>query len=203
MNTHTLPNLILASSSPYRATQLDQLQLAFQCLSPDIDEQPAPEETAESIAHRLSIEKAKTVAKHAPEAIIIGSDQTAALGETILGKPGSAENAIQQLQACSGQTAIFYTGIALYQGTTDKLYSNVVSTRVKFRTLTNQQITNYVRQEQPLNCAGSFMCEGLGIALFEEISSSDPSALIGLPLIALTSALNRFGIDPLLINNAS
>ncbi|WNO10920.1 nucleoside triphosphate pyrophosphatase [Teredinibacter sp. KSP-S5-2] len=203
MNTHIHCKLILASSSPYRAAQLNQLQLRFQCLSPDIDEQPTPGETAETIAHRLSIEKAKAVAKHAPEAVVIGSDQTAELDNAILGKPGSPQKAIRQLQACSGKTVTFYTGIALYQEATDTLYSKVVSTHVKFRTLTSQQINNYIREEQPLDCAGSFKCEGLGIALFEEISSSDPSALIGLPLIALTSALNSFGIDPLLTNNAS
>ena len=185
--------IILASSSPFRRNLLDRLQLPYSCLSPDIDEQPLIEEAAADTALRLAIGKAQAVASLYKDAIVIGSDQVAELNGVQLGKPGALENARTQLRQQSGQRVHFHTGLALARN--EQLWTALNTTTVHFRELSAREIDLYLEKEQPLQCAGSFMAESLGITLFESIESSDPSALIGLPLIQLCAGLRQFGVD--------
>lgn len=193
-----MSNLILASSSPYRKLLLQRLDIEFDCQSSNIDESPHPNEPPAALAKRLALEKAWTVAHHFPEAIVIGSDQVAELAGQVLSKPGTHQRALQQLQAQSGHTVLFHSGLALVQllsdGTTRQIQL-VDTTQVCFRQLDDGQIKRYLEREQPYDCAGSFKAEGLGISLFDAVSSQDPSSLIGLPLIGLCSALREFGVD--------
>jgi MAF protein len=188
--------LILASSSSYRRAQLAQLGLKHTCQPADINETPLTGEPAEKLALRLAEGKARAIAKTTNAAsLIIGCDQTASCGNTLLGKPLTEAVAIKQLSTCSGTTVTFNSALCVinnYSG--EALLDNIV-TRVQFRLLSEKDITTYIKKEQPLDCAGSFKCEGLGIALFDTIHSDDPSALIGLPLIALTRMLRQFGVD--------
>lgn len=188
-------NLILASSSVYRQRLLLQLGVSFTCISPDIDESSRHNESADALTRRLAITKAARILQDNPEALIIGSDQVADLDGTILGKPYDPERAVAQLTQCSGKTVRFYTSVALLSPGMQQV--DVVTTWVRFRTLTDEQIRAYIKKEEPLDCAGSFKCEGLGVALFESIQSDDPSALIGLPLISLTRMLHAAKIDVL------
>lgn len=189
------PRLILASSSPYRRGLLKQLGLQFECISPNVDETPIANETANNLVRRLALAKAESILSQHPHSLVIGSDQVADLDRTILGKPQEVERAVAQLRACSGKIVRFYTSVALLSSQMRQL--DVVCTEVKFRTLTEKQIRAYIKKEEPLDCAGSFKCEGLGVALFELISSEDPSALIGLPLIKLNQMLAEEQIDAL------
>lgn len=181
--------LLLASGSPYRKQLLERLGLQFSCHAPDIDETPLPEETAETLTLRLSAEKARTLAARYPNHRIIASDQAAQLGSSILGKPGTYDKAIRQLQNCSGQTVTFYTGLCLLNTATGQQQLDCVPFTVHFRDLSTQQIESYIKKEEPLDCAGSFKCEGLGITLFTKMSGDDPNSLTGLPLIRLTDML--------------
>lgn len=190
-----MPNLILASSSPYRKALLQRLGLEFQSLSPAIDESTQPGETARALVERLSTTKAQAILVEHPEATVIGSDQVAILDGEILTKPHTVENARRQLTACSGREVAFLTGLCV--GTFEHLDYRLSITRVNFRQLSSTQIDFYIQQEMPLDCAGSFKCEGLGIALFTQIQSDDPTSLIGLPLIELSGLLAKFGIYPL------
>jgi len=191
----TYPALILASSSPYRAALLERLNLPFEAISPDIDESQQAGETPHDYVLRLSIEKAEAIAKDHPEALIIGSDQCALHKSKILGKPGDSTGAEQQLARFSGDMVVFLTGICLFDPRSQKIQRDVVHYAVHFRDLTPAQISNYVAAEQPLDCAGSFKSEGLGVTLFERMTGDDPSALIGLPLIRLTSFLLNAGVN--------
>ncbi|MGB1807924.1 MAG: Maf family protein, partial [Porticoccaceae bacterium] len=187
-----MSNLILASSSPYRKMLLQRLDIPFTCQAPDIDESPQPSEPPAALAQRLALEKAQTIASKFPGAVVIGSDQVAEQSGQVLGKPGTHQRAVQQLQAQSGQTVLFHTGLALVQllpAGTEKQIQLVDTTAVSFRQLDDRQIERYLEREQPYDCAGSFKAEGLGISLFNAVSSQDPSSLIGLPLISLCSAL--------------
>lgn len=186
-------SIILASSSPYRRKQLTQLGLTFACVSPQIDESPLPGEPPEALAYRLANAKAAEVLAHHPDALIIGSDQVAELGQRILGKPLTTENARGQLSACSNNQVTFYTAVCIASAT--KSFTEVVTTDATFLPLSPAAIDEYIEREQPLDCAGSFKCEGLGIALFTSISSADPTALVGLPLIAVNRLLSRHGFD--------
>jgi septum formation protein len=188
-------NIILASSSVYRQRLLHQLGLTFTCISPAIDESALPNESADALTRRLAIAKAERILQDNPNALVIGSDQVADLDGTILGKPHELERAIGQLTQCSGKTVCFFTSVALLSSGMQQV--DVVTTRVRFRTLTDEQIRTYIKKEEPLDCAGSFKCEGLGIALFESIQSDDPSALVGLPLISLNRMLHAAGVDVL------
>lgn len=188
-------NIILASSSVYRQRLLHQLGLTFTCISPAIDESALPNESADALTRRLAIAKAEHILQDNPNALVIGSDQVADLDGTILGKPYEPERAIAQLTQCSGKTVFFFTSVALLSSGMQQV--DVVTTRVRFRTLTEEQIHTYIKKEEPLDCAGSFKCEGLGVALFESIQSDDPSALIGLPLISLNRMLHAAGVDVL------
>lgn len=193
--------IILASSSPYRRQLLDKLFDDFLSISPDIDESPKPGETPIELARRLSAEKANAVAKHPsthqlkPPALVIGSDQVVSLHGQLLGKPGSTAKAIEQLRSCSGQSLEFHTGLALINTSNGQLSTEVVSDRLRFRSLSEDSIQRYVEKEQPLDCAGSIKTESLGIALIEEMSCQDPNHLIGLPLIALCSLLEKHGLN--------
>jgi len=186
--------LILASSSPYRRELLARLQIPFEIVAPEVDETPHPEESALALVERLAKEKARAVATGRPAALVIGSDQVAVHNNVIVGKPRDHDHAVEQLRTASGQTITLYTGLALVNSTSGKVQSEVVPYRVTFRTLTEEQIENYLRKEQPYSCAGSVKSEGLGIALLERFEGEDPNTLIGLPLIRLVRMLEREGV---------
>jgi len=183
------PQIVLASSSPFRRELLQRLGISFKTASPDTDETALKGETPEETALRLSEAKARTVALQHPEALIIGSDQVAYLDDMVFGKPGNHENAVMQLQKMRGRTVNFFTGLCLLNAQTGKAHLRGVPTLVTFRDLTDDEIENYLRKEQPYNCAGSAKSEGLGIVLIAKMEGNDPSALIGLPLIALCDLL--------------
>lgn len=192
-----MSNLILASSSTYRKELLQRLNLEFSCYSPAIDETAYPGELPEALAIRLAKEKAHSIAEKFASAVVIGADQVAELNGEFLGKPGSHNRAKEQLKAQAGNTVLFHSGLALVQQQPDGRFIEhcvVDTTRVTFRQLNTRLIETYLQAEQPYDCAGSFKAEGLGISLFSEVQSNDPSSLIGLPLIALCSGLERFGI---------
>lgn len=186
--------LVLASSSPYRAELLGRLGLPFLTDSPDIDETPAPGEDPSALVGRLARAKAAAVAERQPDALVIGSDQVAVCAAQVLGKPGTAARARDQLATLSGNTVTFLTGLCLLDATSGTAQLEVVATPVRFRRLGSAEIADYVRRERPLDCAGAFKSEGLGIALFESIGGEDPTALIGLPLIALCRMLAGAGV---------
>lgn len=187
------PPLILASSSRHRRSLLQRLLTDFECISPDIDETRQPGEPVSTLADRLALTKAQAIASAQPGTVIIGGDQVAALGDEPLGKPGTAARAQAQLAACAGREVIFHTAVCVIDASGAAEHHKDI-TRVRFRALNADEIGRYVAREQPLDSAGAFRCEGLGIALFEFIDSRDPTALIGLPLIWLSSALRRAGI---------
>lgn len=189
----TLPAIVLASTSRYRAELLHRIVPVFTQAAPATDEASSPDEAPAVRATRLAEAKARAAATTQRDALIIGSDQVAALGATVLHKPGTAANAREQLLASSGNTVDFYTGLCLIDGRTGHAANHLDHTRVVFRALDNPAIDRYIALEQPLDCAGSFKYEGAGIALFERIESTDPTALIGLPLIALARLLRAAG----------
>ncbi|WP_066097886.1 Maf family protein [Xanthomonas massiliensis] len=184
--------LLLASTSRYRRELLSRLHLAFEALAPAVDEAPVPGEAPAELAMRLARAKAEAVAHQHPAAWAIGSDQVAELEGRPLGKPGDAATARAQLAAMSGRAVRFHTAVCLAQGRERRLQA-MDATTVHFRTLSTAEIARYVAAEQPLDCAGSFKCEGLGIALFEAIETRDPTALVGLPLIATAALLRQAG----------
>lgn len=189
------PDIILASGSPFRKQLLDRLQLDYECLPPDIDEAIIPGEGASNYVCRLAESKANRVAVDYPQAVVIGSDQCALLGEKILGKPGSHENALRQLREAQGKTVVFHTAVCVlnlsagFSAVEDVLYE------VEFRNLSDRQLDHYLRVEEPYQCAGSFKSEGYGACLFNTMHGDDPTALIGLPLITLTRMLENAGVE--------
>lgn len=185
-----LPPIVLASSSSYRRELLTRLQLPFTCHSPDIDETPRANESAQALVQRLALSKARALAQHYPQHIIIGSDQVAVLDGKILGKPLHAEGATQQLSAASGRSLVFLTGLAVIDTRTQIEQVDLVPFTVHFRTLNAAQIQRYITLEQPFDCAGSFKSEGLGVSLFQATEGSDATSLVGLPLIRLCDMLN-------------
>ncbi|OIN02101.1 septum formation protein Maf [Idiomarina sp. MD25a] len=193
--------LILGSSSPYRRELMERLHLDFETFKPEIDEHALPGETPQALVQRLAEAKAKKVSytmANAIDALIIGSDQVAVCNGEILGKPHTKERAITQLLSFVGRKVTFYTGLSLYDAGADKAQTVCEPFYVTFRTdLTEAEITRYVELEQPLNCAGSFKSEGLGTALFAELSGKDPNSLIGLPTIKLLELLRNVGVNPL------
>ncbi len=205
---NSLPELILASSSPYRRQLLARLGLPFSVFKPEVDEQRLPGENGTQSVERLARAKARAVEQlwiaqglggAQSGAMIIGSDQLAVLDGQVLGKPGTEEAATRQLLHASGNSVEFVTAIAVLNTTAQQMLSRVISNRVWFRDLTRNQIEAYLKIEQPLDCAGSFKAEGLGIALFKRIEGHDPNALIGLPLIALCSMLEEQGLEVLTV----
>ena len=209
MNTATPPEtekttakrLILGSSSAYRRALLERLGIPFSVISPDIDETPLANEHPAATARRLAREKAQAVAWQLPadqkNTLIIGSDQVAVVGNQLYGKPGNHEKAVAQLQSLSGKTVVFETALCLYDALNDHAQEELVSTEVEFRALTLDEIDAYLRREPAYDCAGSAKSEALGIALLDRLSGDDPTALVGLPLIALCRMLRHAGLNPL------
>lgn len=189
-----MTELVLASTSPYRKELLGRLGLPFITVSPRVDEQALAGETPEQQVTRLAEAKARAGAAGHNDALVIGSDQLAVCGETVLGKPGSHDKARKQLASLSGRRVSFFTGLCLFDTRRDQARLAMVPYHVHFRVLQAQQIERYLEREQPYNCAGSFKSEGLGISLFESMEGEDPTALIGLPLIRLVSWLNEAGM---------
>ncbi|WGZ92442.1 MAG: Maf family nucleotide pyrophosphatase [Candidatus Thiothrix putei] len=187
--------LILGSTSPYRRELIQRLAIPFETAAPDIDETRHDGESARDMVLRLSLQKAQAVAAQYPDALIIGSDQCAVLHEQVIGKPGSHENAVKQLQNASGQSVAFLTGLCLYDSRDGSYQLDVVPFAVDFRELSDAEIDSYLRKDQPYNCAGSFRSESLGITLFKRMQGDDPTALMGLPLIRLSQMLKQAGVN--------
>ncbi len=186
--------LILASTSRYRRELLQRFGLPFDTARPEVDETALPGESPAATAERLSVEKARAVAAHHPQALIVGSDQVACMGIQRFGKPGTIENAIAQLKSMRGNAVVFHTGVALVNAETGRIQVCGVPTRVQFREMDDTEIARYVEKEMPLDCAGSAKAEALGITLLDALSTDDPTALIGLPLIALSRMLRAEGV---------
>jgi septum formation protein len=194
------PQLILASTSRYRKELLGRLKLPFSCIAPGADETPLPREPPLALVTRLARAKASAVAAREPHAWVIGSDQTAVRvdesgAESTLGKPGTAARCVEQLESCSSRSIVYLTAVTVMRQEDNGLYEFIDTTRVNFRALDRAAIERYVTTERPLDCAGGFKSEGLGITLCESIDTSDPSALIGLPLIRLSAALRSAGFE--------
>lgn len=194
--------LLLASSSPYRQQLLKRLRIPFDTASPNVDESMLANETPEAYVKRLAISKAQALRTDWSEHWIIGSDQCCVINEKIVGKPHTIEKAVKQLQSCSGQKVTFYTGLCL-AAPDGSLQALVEPFTVHFRELTLVEIERYVALEQPLDCAGSFKVEGLGINLFSSLNGRDPNSLMGLPLIALLEMFRQAGFNPLELATSS
>ncbi|OOE88653.1 MULTISPECIES: Maf family protein [Salinivibrio] len=195
MHTTQPPKIVLASSSPYRQAIFKKFALPFTAFAPAIDESRHDNERATDMVERLALEKAMAGMPLFDNALIIGSDQVCVIDEEVLGKPHEREVAIEQLKRASGKQVTFYTGIALINSDTGEHQSDVEPFHVDFRELTEQEIVRYIDKELPLDCAGSFKCEGLGIALFNAMHGRDPNTLVGLPLIRLREMLEKEGVS--------
>ncbi len=191
------PTLILGSTSRYRRELLERLRLPFSTVSPQVDETPLPGEAPAALACRLALAKAQAVAEQHPGAIVIGSDQVADVDGEPIGKPGTHERAVAQLQRMSGRTITFQTAVAVVRADTQFAQTLLAPVHVRFRTLSDAEIEFYLRTEEPYDCAGSAKCETLGITLLDAIDSDDPTALIGLPLIRTSQLLRAAGLNPL------
>lgn len=189
--------LLLASSSPFRRQVLNKLRIPFEYASPDIDETPLPGEKPQQYVERLAVEKAQALAEQYNDHWIIGSDQCCVVNDTICGKPHTIENAHQQLTLSSGKAVNFYTGLCLLNARNGEYQSVTEPFSVYFRALNDEDIQRYIELEMPLQCAGSFMVEGLGINLFDKLEGRDENSLIGLPLIALLQLMRNAGLNPL------
>ncbi len=188
------PDIILASSSPFRKSLLERLPIEFSCIAPDIDENQHDNEPARDYVKRLACQKAEAIGRLHTGAIVIGSDQCALLDGIILGKPGTHTNALKQLRKAQGKTMEFYTGVCVYRHSNRICLVEDTLFEVEFRQLSDQQLNHYLRVEKPYQCAGSFKSEAYGITLFRRMHGDDPTALIGLPLICLTGLLEEAGI---------
>jgi septum formation protein len=193
----TAPSLILASTSPYRRDLLARLRWPFEVRSPRVDETPHAGEAPAVLAQRLALAKAHAVALDHPQAVVIGSDQVADLDGLPIGKPGTHQRAVAQLQSMRGRSVVFHTAVAVVQHSTGYVGQALAPVVVRFRALSDAEIEHYLRTEQPYDCAGSAKSETLGIALLEAIESDDPTALVGLPLIRTSALLRAAGINPL------
>jgi septum formation protein len=191
------PRLILASTSRYRRELLQRLRLSFDVVAPKVDETQRPGESPAALAARLALAKARAVAAREPDSIVIGSDQVAELDGRALGKPGTHERATEQLRAMRSQAVVFHTAVAVVRADVGFERCESAPVTVRFRDLSDAEIERYLRTEQPYDCAGSAKCETLGIALTESITSDDPTALVGLPLIRTSALLRAAGLDPL------
>ena len=194
-----MPRLILASTSRYRAQLLDRLGLDYDVVASTVDETAEPDEAPATLAQRLAERKARSVASAlaSTDALVIGSDQTAALGDELLRKPGDPSTALEQLIACRGHSVHFYTAVTIVDCRSSSAHAHVDTTEVRFAQRTDAELRRYIELDRPLDCAGSFKAEGLGIALFTAIDSQDPTALIGLPLIWVAQTLRELGMNPL------
>ena len=186
--------LILASTSRYRKALLEKLALPFECAAPEVDESPLPGEPAEALVARLALAKASAIADRLDQGLIIGSDEVCVCDGQILGKPGTVEKAVAQLMAAQGRSVTFHTGLCVLDAASGRAEQLVEPFTVHFRTLDEAALRRYVEAELPLDCAGSFKCEGMGIVLFKGLEGRDPNALIGLPLIGLIELLARHGL---------
>ncbi|MFO1413987.1 MAG: Maf family nucleotide pyrophosphatase [Burkholderiales bacterium] len=193
-----IPPLVLGSTSRYRRALLERLGMPFEVAAPAVDETALPGERPAQTALRLAEAKARAVAARYGDALVIGSDQVADCDGRPVGKPGDRERAFEQLRALSGRTVVFHTGLALVDAASGRCHRELVDVASTFRTLDDAQIARYLDREQPFDCAGSVKSEGFGIVLFDRIASDDPTALIGLPLIALARLLRAEGVEPLL-----
>jgi septum formation protein len=196
MNSESLPtSLILASSTKYRKLLLQRFGLPFDCHSPDIDETGQADESPSDLVARLALQKAQAISENYPYSVVIGSDQLAVFDQKVIGKPGNHQAALEQLMSFSGQTVEFLTAICVVcsENCFEEQYTD--RTQVCFRDLQNDEIERYLQKEKPFDCAGAFKAESLGIVLFERISSEDPTALIGLPLIRTAAILRRAGLQ--------
>lgn len=191
------PSLILASTSVYRHELLSRLGMGFVAVPPEVDETPLPGEAPQATAARLAQAKAAAVSALHPHAVVIGSDQVADLDGQAIGKPGTHEKAVAQLRAMSARLVVFHTAICVVRGSPAFQRSAIAAVAVRFRTLGDKEIETYLQRERPYDCAGSARSEGLGIALVESITSDDPTALVGLPLIRTSALLREAGLDPL------
>jgi septum formation protein len=194
---HATPPLILASTSRYRRELLERLRMPFETVAPQVDETPHDGEAPHLLSERLALAKAHAVATLHPEAVVIGSDQVVDLYGLAIGKPGTHERAVQQLRALSGRRIVFHTAVSVVRQSTQYAQTRRVPVTVQFRTLHNDEIETYLQAEKPYDCAGSAKSEALGIALLQSIESTDPSALVGLPMIETCAMLREVGIDPL------
>ena len=194
-NSPSTLQLILGSSSPYRRELLQRLRLPFTVVSPRIDEIPLAGETPPETALRLAVAKARHIAQTHPDAFIIGADQVATVNGEQIGKAGGFDKALAQLQAMRGQTVLFHSALCLYDARNDSVDARDIITRATFRDLPDDELSAYLRIEQPYDCAGSAKVEALGITILEKVESDDPTALIGLPLIALTDMLRKAGVN--------
>lgn len=190
-----MPRLVLASTSQYRRQLLERFGMRFTVAAPDVDETPLPGETPIDLVSRLARAKAEAVAHRHRGSVVIGSDQAAVFGKELIGKPGNPERSITQLRAFSGQQLTFHTAVHIMHSDTGSNEGHLDVTTVTFRKLSHEEIDRYVARDRPVNSAGSFKVEALGITLFERVDSSDPTALIGLPLIWLSGALRRTGFQ--------
>jgi len=187
--------IVLASTSAYRAELFERFGLAFTQAAPDCDETGEPGEIPADLALRLANTKARSLSSQYPDSLIIGSDQVCSVGDKILGKPGTVPIAVEQLRQMRGQMVVFHTAVCVLNASTGESNSDVDQTVATLRDLSDAEIERYIRAEMPLDCAGSFMVEKLGISLFDKIESSDPTALIGLPMIVLAKRLREFGLN--------
>lgn len=196
------PLVILASTSRYRRELLERLRISFNTVAPDVDETPQAGESPSGLSERLALAKAQAVAALHPGAVVIGSDQVVDLDGQAVGKPGTHERAVQQLRAMSGRRIVFHTAVSVVRRSTGYAQTRRVPITVQFRSLADEEIEAYLQAEQPYDCAGSAKSEALGIALLHAIESTDPSALVGLPLIETCALLREAGVDPLLPGKA-
>ena len=185
------------STSVFRKSILEKLNLPFECAKPNIDETALTDESPQALVERLAVEKAQAVVSNFPNSLIIGSDQVAVCEGEILGKPHNFDNGVKQLTKFSNKEVTFYTGLCVYDSSNDKTLSLVEPFIVHFNKLSQAEVESYLKAEQPYNCAGSFKSEGLGICLFKKLEGDDPNTLIGLPLIKLVSLLKQHGLDVL------
>lgn len=192
-------NIILASTSVSRKKVLAKFNIPFECIAPICDETPLPNESAIELVLRLSETKARSIAEQSTNSIVIGSDQVGVLDGKIIGKPLTEEKARQQLQASSGKTIHFYTGLSVINTTTQQSITLYEPFDVTFRPLSLEEINAYIKKEQPLHCAGSFKCDELGITLFDQLNGEDINTLVGLPLIRLNKIFIEMGYNPLLV----
>ncbi|MBS0003120.1 MAG: septum formation inhibitor Maf [Thioalkalivibrio sp.] len=189
-----LRTIVLGSTSPYRRSLLERLRIPFETASPEVAEDRLPEETPRALAERLAREKAANVATRYPDALVIGSDQSAGVGERVLSKPGDHKRAAEQLAALSGQSVVFHTGVCLIDTASGREWIGVVPFTVHMREFDEDEIDRYLRLERPYDCSGSFKSEGLGVSLFRRMEGDDPTALVGLPLIRVCAWLREAGV---------
>ncbi|MDZ7754294.1 MAG: Maf family nucleotide pyrophosphatase [Gammaproteobacteria bacterium] len=197
MPSSPLPQLVLASTSPYRRALLERLGVPFETTDPAVDESPLPHEAPEALVRRLSEAKARQGGRGRDHALVVGSDQMAMVDGELLGKPGDHDHAVRQLERSSDRMVTFLTGLCVLDTRSGRAATDMVPFRVVFRPLSRAQIESYLARERPYNAAGSFKSEGLGVALFQRMEGDDPTALVGLPLIRLVELLREGGLDVL------